>query len=260
MPRGSDPTKAEEVFVPKPPAKKPFPIIWFDQNVSDNKAEMLAISEVTLLSCLEQFRLEVGIEKKALYAVIFFGTFEAILQYLRSKQKTFNKYTIQLFNSINIGYSNSNAKENEKVGNFMPVMEYIGVNRHLADPQKVTSDISSTNYNAWKTLNSKKNVEHYDDIQKLAFERLRTEYKIDLRTDEAVWPIFCVFMDNINNVLRMKFREAQGTKVSQIKISVMGIFDAYYSYDETIDKEYIEYTPKPFFKLRLKNDSSAAMD
>ena len=47
------------------------------------------------------------------------------LEFIRKKEKVYNNFTIQIAQSLNIGYTNNDDEENEKVGNFMPIMEYI---------------------------------------------------------------------------------------------------------------------------------------
>ena len=62
----------------------------------------------------------------------------------------------------------------------------------------------------------------------------------------------------IVSVLKMKYREAEGTDVSEVQINVLGLFDAYYSYDVEEDQEIIEFQPNITMKLALKNDDTAA--
>lgn len=230
---------------------------WFKDNCPDNTGEVKAVCELTARAANEQFTMTVPSGNYEIFALIYFATFQSILEFLKEKEKTYSNYTIEICNSINIGYTNSSSTDNEKVGNFMPIMEYIGVNRTIVDSAPTTMDTTTQNFILWKKLNVKKNLEHYKEIQEKAYERLLGDYHTDLRTSEAAIPLFCIFMDNINNVLRMKFRELQGTDVNEVSMSVLGLFDAYYSFDEESGKEFIEYTASPFMKLSLKNDSAA---
>ena len=64
-------------------------------------------------------------------------------------------------------------------------------------------------------------------------------------------------MDNVANYLKQKYREADGTDVSEISINVFSLFDAYYSYDDENDKEVVEFSPNIRRKRRWKDDSAA---
>jgi hypothetical protein len=239
------------------PKKETFVTRWFKDACPDNPEDIKSICELTARSAEEQFKLELKGSNYEVFALVFFATFESVLDFLREKQKRHKKYSIEICNSINIGYQNSVDPDNEKMGNFMPVMEYVGVNRNIVNSSEMTPDTTTKSFILWKELNIKKRIEDYKEIQELAYDLILNKYNTDLRTSEAAIPLFCIFMDHINNVLRMKYREAEGTKVSEIKLRVMGIFDAFYSFNEETAKEVIQYTPLPFFKLGLKNDSVA---
>ena len=102
---------------------------WFQEHAVNNTSEMRMICDLTARSAEEQFSINVRSGHTEVYAVIFYATFVTILEFIREKQKTYNNFTIAIANSINIGYTNNDDIENEKVGNFMPIMEYIGTNR-----------------------------------------------------------------------------------------------------------------------------------
>lgn len=242
------------------PTRETFVTRWFRENCVDNPEDIRKVCELTAMSVSEQFAMEVSSSHAEVFAIVFFGTFQSILEFLRGKQKSYGNYTIQIGRSINIGYSNSSSEDNEKLGNFMPILEYVGdANRNIVQEDGGSPDQTTRNFIAWKNLNSKKSIDYLKEIQDLSYARLLEEYRTDLRTAEGIIPIFSIFMDNINNLLRMKYRESVGTKVSEIEISVMGLFKAFYSFDEESGKEFIEYTPSPFFKLSLKNDNVASV-
>lgn len=249
----------EEIQVSQQPKKETFASRWFKENCKDDVSDILKICELTARSAAEQFEMYLRSNNTEIFAIIFFGTFQAILEFLRDKQrKGYQNFTVEIANSINIGYSNSTDTENEKVGNFMPIMEYIGVNRNIVNSESGNrTDRTTQNFILWKQLNVKKNVENFKEIQERAYNKLLEDYRIDLRSSEAVIPLFCIFMDNINSVLRMKYLEADGTQVSEVSMRVLGLFDAFYSFDEESGKEFYEYQPSVFFKLSLKNDSVA---
>lgn len=251
----------------KSPKKETFVTRWFNDYAVNNKDELKIICELTARSAEEQFFMFLDSGNNEVYAVIFYCTFLTILRFLRDKQKKYNNFTIEIGNSINIGYTNNDNEENEKVGNFMPIMEYIGVNHVIVDSEidfsdneeiRVKGDETSVNFIRWKNTNLKTTVNYYKDIQEQAYNSLKSDYKVKIRTSEAVIPLFCTFMDNITNVLKEKYREAEGTDVSEISMNVLGLFDVYYSFDEDSNQEVIEFTPNIRMKLALKNDTDAS--
>lgn len=234
---------------------------WFNDYAVNNKAELKIICDLTARSAEEQFTMYLKSGNTEVFAIIFYATFTTILEFLRSKQKVRNNFTIEICNSINIGYSNSNDDNNEKVGNFMPIMEYIGINRNIVDGVgSMEVDKTTVNFIRWKELNIKQNVTYYKEIQERAYERLKNEYKTDIRTSEAVIPLFCIFMDHITNVLKMKFKEADGTDISEVSMNVLGLFDVYYSFNEEDNQEIIEFQPNISMKLALKSDDIASRE
>lgn len=243
--------------------KKPetFVTRWFKDYAVNDERELRIICDLTARSAEEQFKMYLKSGNTEVYAVVFYATFMTILEFIRSKQKLYNNFTIEIYKSINIGYSNSDDDNNEKVGNFMPIMEYIGINHNIVEEHvELDVDKTSQNFIRWKVLNSKKNVEFYKEIQERAYNRLKNEYKTNLRTSEAVFPLFCIFMDHITSVLKMKFREADGTDVSEVSMNVLGLFDVYYSFNEEDNQEIIEFQPNISMKLALKSDDIASRE
>lgn len=240
--------------------KETFVTRWFNDYAVNNKEELKIVCDLTSRSAEEQFKMRLKSGNTEVYAVVFYATFITILDFIRSKQKTHNNFTIEIANSINVGYTNNDNEDNEKVGNFMPIMEYISVNRNIVDDNSMSEETTSTNFIKWKELNIKKTADYYKDIQEKAFETLRSQYKTSLRTSEAVIPLFCIFMDNLTNVLKHKFNEVQGTGVSEVSMNVLGLFDIYYSFDETSGQEIIDFQPNIAFKLHLKQDDVASRE
>lgn len=251
----------QEVDVTK--EKKPETVVtrWFKDHAVDNARELKIICDLTARSAEEQFSLFIKSGNTEVYGVIFYATFMTILEFLRGNEKRWNELTIEICNSINIGYTNDDCEDNEKVGNFMPILEYIGINRNIVDEGgSLDADKTKQNYIRWKELNIKKNVEYLKEIQEKAYEKLKTEFKTNTRTSEAVIPLFCTFMDHISNVIKMKYKEAQGTDVSEVQMNVFGLFDIFYSYDEDDDQEIIEFKPNITMKLALKSDDIASRE
>ena len=234
---------------------------WFRDFAVNNQSELKIVCDLTSRSAEEQFRMYLEKGNTEVYAVVFYATFMSILEFIKGKQKQYNNFTVAICNSVNIGYSNNDDEENEKVGNFMPIMEYIGINRNIVDDGSQSTVTTTTeNFIRWQNLNIKKNVEYFKEIQEKAYEKLKSEFKTNLRTSEGVIPIFCIFLDHICNVLKMKYKEAEGTDVSEVSMNVLGLFDVFYSFNEEENLEVIEYQPNIMMKLALKSDSIAGRE
>ncbi len=251
----------EEEIELKVQKKETFVTRWFNDYAVNNKAELKIICNLTSRSAEEQFCMMLNNSVNTeVYAVIFYATFISILEFIRKKEKVYNNFTIQIAQSLNIGYTNNDDEENEKVGNFMPIMEYITVNRNVIDDGKSDRNKTDVNFMKWMQLNTKQNVEFYKEIQNEAYRRLVDEFKVNIRTAEGIFPLFCIFLDHIVNVMKMRFREAQGTDTSEVSMNVLGLFDVYYSFDEDDNKEIIEFQPNILMKLALKADDIASRE
>ena len=234
---------------------------WFKENVRNNQQEIKYACDLTAKAAQDQFSMYVKSGNTEIYAVIFYVTFIQILEFIASRQKTYNNFTIEICNSINIGYTNNVNDENEKVGNFMPIMEFISINRNIVDnSDSIDTNRTTQNFLRWKEINIKKNAEYYKSIQENTYNVLRRDYKISLRTEEAVIPLFCIFTDILYQVLKMKYRELDGTDVSEVSMNVMGLFDMFYSFNEEDNQEIVEYQPNITMKVKLKQDDVAARD
>lgn len=234
---------------------------WFADYAVNNTSDLKIICDLTSRSAEEQFSMYLKTGNTEVYAVVFYATFISILEFIKEKQKRYNNFTVAICNSVNLGYSNNDDDNNEKVGNFMPIMEYIGINRNIIESSdSMEVDKTSQNFIRWKELNIKKNVEYYKEIQERAYEKLKKEYKTNLRTSEGVIPLFCIFMDHITNVLKLKYKEAERTDVSEVSMNVLGLFDIFYSFNEEENQEIIEFQPNILMKLALKSDSIAGRE
>ena len=258
MPRKSQPEEEIVIDEPTTPVKKETVATrWFRNYAVNNKSEMITICELTARSVQDQFNLVVTSGNYELYAVVYHTTFMAILDFLKNKQSSYSTFSISVANSSQIGYVNNTDENNEKVGNFMPVIKHVGINANVPPEPTIEKDETTalaSKYIKWLTINSKQTVDYYKDIQEKAFNQLDKEFGIRLRTSEAVIPMFCIFMDHVVNLIKLKYQEALGTGVSEVSMNVLGLYDIFYSFDEEANVEYIEYTPNVTIKLKLKSD------
>ena len=246
----------EEIQMSQNVKKETFVTSWFKMYAVNNTSELKIVCDLTARSAMEQFRMYIPSNNTEVYAVIFYATFKEILNFIKGKQKTYKNFTLEIANSINIGYS-INDNDYFENGNFTPIMEYIGINRNIVDDGNVTINKTEENFIRWMELNVKKNAEYYKEIQEKAFNTLNTEYKTNIRHSEGIIPLFCIFMDNIIHVLKTRWKESEGTDVSEVSLDVFGLFKVYYSFDEEDNVEIIDFDTKLGTKLGIKDDNNA---
>jgi hypothetical protein len=248
-----------EINITPSQKKESFAVKWFKDYAVNNASDLKIVCDLTARSAQEQFMMNVDSNNTEVYAVIFYATFISILEFIKEKQKRYNNFSIVIANSVNVGYTNNDNEDNEKVGNFMPLMEYVGINRNiiLNDSASKSDDTGTINFIKWMSLNIKQNVEYYKDIQEKAYEKLQSDFKIFIRTSEAVIPLFCIFFDNITKLLKVKFQERMDTDESEVSMNILGLFDIFYSFNDEEDQEIIEISPNIMVKLSLKSDTIA---
>ena len=241
--------------------KKTFAVEWFEDHTPEDRRDMKIVCDLTSRSADEQFCMSLKSGNTEVYALVFYATFMTILNFLKEKEKHYNQFNMEICNSINIGYTNDVDEDAEKQGNFDLFIEHISINRNIMDDTNVM-DAERTCHNLvrWKELNCKKNIEFIKEIQEKAYEMLQRDFKIHLRTSEAVIPLFCIFMDNVCQLLKMKWKEAIGTDISEIKINVMNLFYAYYSYNEDDNVEIFDFENILWSKKSIKNDEIASRE
>jgi len=252
----------QEVEVKIPQKKKSAAARWFDEYAVDSKEDLRTICDLTARSLHDQFLIGIESNNIEVYGVAFYVIFMEILKFLRAKQKEkFHKqFSVEICNSINIGYTNNMDEDNEKVGNFMPMIEYIGINRNVVPADDSSSKQKSKDYMiTWKQMNSHQNIEFYKMIEENAKQTLKEEYNMDIRTSELVMPILCIFLDNTVNLLKIKFQDLVGKDVSEVSINVFGLYTVFYSFDEDTNTEQIEYQPGIALKLATKQDELASI-
>lgn len=265
--------KEIEVDVSKLKESKEEPSIaqrWFDEHTStkrdpedntSNREDMLRVSELTDRMMRDNFHMNTRKRKASLYAVMFYAIMTVILDFIKSQQSTYSNFTLQIANCVYIGYTNNTNENNEKVGNFMPFMQYIGEDRNIVDVNHTHSDKmdrATKLYLRWMELNTKQNVEYYKTIQENAASVLYNDYAVNVHSTEMIIPTFCIFLDNVINVLKLHWNELEGTDVSEVKMDVLGLFTCYYSFDEEENREIIDFQPNITMKLALKSDKVAA--
>ena len=257
MPKIKKEVEEEIDEVKKVEKKETFVTRWFKENAINNPHDLKIACDVTANSVRDQFAISLATGNTEVFGVVFYATFISILEFIKSKQKVYKRFSIEIANSINIGYEVNESEEMENA-NITPIMEYVGSNRTIVDTSSIlTSEKTSENCIRWMELNIKKNVEYMKEIQEKAFDKLKKEYKVNLRHSQTIIPFFCIFMDTITNMIKNKFSELDGTGTTEVSMNVFNLFDVFYSFDSEANKEIIEFQPCIAMKLALKDDAAA---
>jgi len=235
---------------------------WFRDNCVNNYEDMMIICDAVAKSAEEQFSLYLKSGHNETFGIIFYGTFVSILQFLREKEKHYKEFTVEIGSSLNVGFSNNDDDENEKTGNFMPILEATGAsNRSVVETSysELVESTTAENYIRWKELNVKKNAEMMKEIQERTYQYLKREFKVSLRTSEAVISLFCIYIDILMSYMKHKYNELVDTNISEVSMNVLGLFDIFYSYNQDTAEDIIEFQPTVFTKLQLKSDERAEL-
>lgn len=254
-------SKKVEMEAPAPVRKITRSEAWFNANVQDNRKEIEEVCEMTGRRIHEQARVILSNPNSTpvLFALVVDRTFTAIANFLVKKQSAgYRSFSILLGRNFNIGYRDGDDDTSEKIGNFVPVLEYGEQNKSIvpsssAEPEEIAID----SYKRWLELNT---VEAADDatlIASEAFDHLLNEDRINLRHKEAIIPIFCIFIDMLVEVLKIKYQEKKDANRTEVLINVFGLFKAYYSIDATDNTEVIEFEPGIKLKQDMKSDKYA---
>jgi hypothetical protein len=252
MPRVRKTEKEEEVDVKKPQIE-PVCTRWFNENAGDDIEDLRHVANLTAKECHKQFNLNPCVSGEV-YAVIFYATFIEILKYLQKQRSKYSNYTMEIGKSLNIGYVNNDNDDNEKVGSFDPVMEFIGssTRNDKSEEDKVNIQKHLTN---WKTNNVKSDANIVTTIENGVIARINAaEFNIHIGYGAIAFPIFCIFLDGLVSHVKYKWKEAQGTNVSTVSIDVFRLFRIKYSFNEEDNQECIEYEPLTLMKCLMKSD------
>ena len=235
---------------------------WFIDNVKDNPEAIAEVCKMTARSMHEQAGITFTNPNTtaALYALVVDQTFASIVRFLEKMQQSgYRRYSIVFGQNFNIGYQDDEHEDSEKIGNFIPVLEYGVQNKSIVSSAPGScEDTVIDSYKRWMELNIKQCIEETSQIASDAFNNLLNEpYRINLRYKEAIIPIFCTFIDMLVEVLKFKFQERKLADQSQVCIKVFGLFDAYYWFDEEDHSEVIEFVPGIKLKQDMKSDKYA---
>lgn len=227
--------------------------IWLENNVVNNVEEMKEIGELAHRSILDKLCINMSPELCiASYGIIF----ETILEVLKSKQKEYSEFAINIANVIQVSYNTNNDDEAEKMGNFMPFIQQIangpipdsGIDSSIQDSIQICT--------AWNSSHITEQPDVINEIATKAVSNLSSELNTKTMNQEIIIPIFCLVHEQIVSYVKLQRVDSD---LSEYELDVAGLYSI--SAIET-DKgtENIEYTLSVYSKMSIKDDLKASDD
>ena len=226
---------------------------WFERTCVDDRDKILAVCAVTGRMLADQFNMRTRENLDEVWALVFYECWLQILEFLSRKTSQYTEFEVQVEKCVRIGYTNYLNDDDEKVGNFMPFMEWVGKDTSIVyNPHETADD----NFIRWKEQNSIKNVDMQKEIQDKTALLINRKYGMNIGSPDAVIPIFCIFLDNVVNILKQDYKDA-GEDVSKVKMNVLSQFTVTYSFDTDDNREIVDFSPSVAIKMEIKNDTKA---
>lgn len=199
-------------------------------------------------------RVKLKLDDPKLLAVIFSQIYEAILDELKSLEDKYTEFKIDIADRLEIGYTNSEDEDDEKVGNFMIYMKHLSSSKKddsEVDPTLKSADLA----NRWNTENIVNQPEILKKISITACEKLKS-IDVYLASSELIIPIFVYVYEAITSVLSIRRKELDEFEYEINFISCFYIGAREAENDDASDQIYIR--PNIESKLKLKNDLKAS--
>ena len=220
------------------------PTEWFGSVVQD-KDDLIQVAKTTKTVLFDNLSIS-ATEDVIMY--LYYHTFNSILEILKSKQKDYDEYVINIADRLKIGYTNITDESAEKQGNFQFKMQHMNLEAHdepLNEDEKKTLTLCVQ----WNASNIKEQTELLKDISIRTYETLKAEGFM-LESYELVIPIFAMTHKNLVKYAELKFIDSGEDEYS---INVLSLYDILITRDE--DNNIIVSYPAQFdTKHAIKSD------
>ena len=228
--------------------KKTYAEDWVDNNVVNDKEDLMIIGGMASRELLNKFKLNIS---PAAAIAIYGITFETILDYLKKQQEKHSSFQVNICNVISVSYTNLADDEAEKRGNFMPFIQQI------SDGPIPDTGISSPNTielcAAWNTSHISEHPEVLTEISTMAVRNLADRLAMRTADRELIMPIFCTFHENLISYIKLKRVDMKATSYT---IDVAGIYKIRVCEADDAT-EIIEYPTLIYTKKTTKDDGTS---
>lgn len=225
---------------------------YFENIAVENRDDLAVIAEMARPEIFKNFKIKLG--TNAVPIAVYALTFDCIIRYLKSLQKTKESYRMIIANRLEVGFTTSyDVEENEdleKLGNFMFYMKHIE-NDKLTEVDE-TEPKSVVRCTQWNESNLTTSVSDIKEITKMAVDKMQTELGIQQANPEIVMPVFCTIHDKVVDYMKLKRAEED---VFEYTMNMAGCYDIYARLME--DGVEISFKPCVYSKGFIKEDGDA---
>ena len=140
---------------------------YYYDNIYEDEEDIQMISETAMATIRERFH--IVLTDHRLTTAAFLKIFEGFIEKLKSLQKEYDNFSINLANRLAIGFTNNDNDEDEKSGNFMLFIQ------HLRESTKteIVDDPTVTNIERTVQWNAENIVEQPELIRSLTIEAVK---------------------------------------------------------------------------------------
>lgn len=245
--------------------------LYYADRISDNHEDIATVAEAAAKILKDRFQIDLlhnsEVEDEALrndsrfYTSIFLCIFESIFQTLKNKMKAGSDIYCNIAGRLVVGISNSDNEDDEKSGNYMPVLKHI---KDLGITVDTDHGSDAEVLSAWVSSNTVANESNNPKLIRAMYEKaadsLKKNFKLNMPTCEFVLPLFICYYEAICQYLHTRRFEIYSTDPSQWAYSLT--FYWFIATCRTSKKagDKIVLEPTVGAKTFVKNDEDACTD
>lgn len=218
--------------------------------VVDDVETVEQISAIAAERIYDKFSLDFRLEPKYL-TVFFFIVWNTMMNEIKKKQVDYSTYELEVCGRFAVGFQDRLDSDDEKQGNFVPVIKHIAV----GGDEEFSDDAESIQqkFVQFNTENIVNDVTFIKNIASKARKRLNENAKIIIGTDEAIFPILVTVYDAIVATMKLKRKELKTWKYS---INFASCFDITVMETEDPLADKVVIKPSIYDKLNMKSDKA----
>lgn len=224
-------------------------IRYYADNIYEDADHIQIISETANAVIRERFHITLNDHRLTTSA--FLRIFEGFIEKLKSFQKDYDNFQINLANRLAIGFTNNENEDDEKSGNYMIFMQ------HLREATKMDTNNDPTVSNIERAVqwNAENVIEQPELIRALTIEAVKylRDIDIQLANNEIIMPVFITYYESIINYLKIHRREED---LFEMQLNYSWFFIGAREGEEGRDVIFIR--PSINGKLSLKSDVGAS--
>lgn len=226
---------------------------WFKKNVKEDEKHIEMIADLSKKALFDT--LSITIKTSDVVMALYGSIFETIMDYVKEQQKDKSSYSINIANRLEIGYTNKEDENQEKVGNFMVYMKCLenkGKAAEIDEDETRSVELAAQ----WNAANVTSNVEAIKEISQRALRSVDDDVDIQLGSLELVIPIFSIIYEQIVGYMKIKRAELD---VEELEINLCNLCTVIAQRNDEGDT-VIYFAPTVAKKREYKNDKDASGD